>query len=773
MIPLTDAFFEDEIREGFYVPAEIKQCWGAEITVLNEIDRVCKKHGLSYFAAWGTLLGTVRHSNIIPWDDDLDITMRRADYEKFMEVWKDEMPEGFDVICIRTQPEHIYFLSNVVGKSRICFEKEHLTRFHGFPYISGVDIFVLDNMARNPEEEMRRMRIAEYIIQTADRMYANTLSKGEIEEAFSNIERWCNIHLLRNLRGIEMRRYLYSVAEKWFAAVVEKDSDRVTQIMPCGIDGRGYEFSAEEFENPVYIPFETGTMPVSVHYGKTVSKSYKDYMKVYKELSGHDYPFFEKQREDLQKVLDFDLPEFKASKPEILNRPQVNNSQSYKVTILKALDELKDMCRNAADVAAIQQLAIEIGTFTEEVKGEGYITVTYMEELCELAYEYSQTAKEMNSERSDIAKKMHNVVAAAQDIVKTRKEVVFLPFKPDYWCAFEHEYKKAMADPDMDVYVVPIPYYYKNYDGELRNKQYDLSAYPEDLDVRDCSEFDFVLHCADVIYIQNPYDEFNSSITVPPFFYSRSIRECTNTLVYIPWFKTDEFDITDSRSYKNMRYYCQMPGVVYADEVLLQSVNIRNMYIERLCEYLGEDTRSIWEDKIKVLDMDSENENNMDESGERTLLYSPDFSYMLENEKVAMKTIRRTVAAMRDMPENKDAVIIWHEQPLIAFELIKRSPQLFEQYEKVRAELADEADVRFDSPYRIYSDTLKSDEDKVAGITEKTYDDGTANGFDYMQYRKHIVELAKRCDAYYGDPGVLAHFCNNEGKPVTYQTYEA
>ena len=40
-------FFDDEVREGFYVPGIMKRCWAASIEVLGEIDRVCKKHNIA------------------------------------------------------------------------------------------------------------------------------------------------------------------------------------------------------------------------------------------------------------------------------------------------------------------------------------------------------------------------------------------------------------------------------------------------------------------------------------------------------------------------------------------------------------------------------------------------------------------------------------------------------------------------------------------------------------------------------------------------------
>ena len=49
----------------------------------------------------------------------------------------------------------------------------------------------------------------------------------------------------------------------------------------------------------------------------------------------------------------------------------------------------------------------------------------------------------------------------------TRKEILFLPFKASAWNSMEPAWKAAMADPDWDVYVIPIPWYYRNIDGSL------------------------------------------------------------------------------------------------------------------------------------------------------------------------------------------------------------------------------------------------------------------------------------------------------------------
>lgn len=75
-----------------------------EYEILLEVDRICKKEGIQYFLACGTLLGAVRNQGFIPWDDDLDICMKYADYLRFQEVCKTELNEKFFLQTEETDP---------------------------------------------------------------------------------------------------------------------------------------------------------------------------------------------------------------------------------------------------------------------------------------------------------------------------------------------------------------------------------------------------------------------------------------------------------------------------------------------------------------------------------------------------------------------------------------------------------------------------------------------------------------------------------------------
>ena len=147
-----DSYFEDEVRDGFYVASVIKRIWAAQLEVLEDIDKVCKKHHIRYFAEWGTLLGAVRHKGFIPWDDDLDIGMLREDYEKFKKVAQRELPSVYGILNFENMQyddETHDYMTRVYSGRQIRIDAEYLNKFHGSPFVVGVDVFPLDYLSGN------------------------------------------------------------------------------------------------------------------------------------------------------------------------------------------------------------------------------------------------------------------------------------------------------------------------------------------------------------------------------------------------------------------------------------------------------------------------------------------------------------------------------------------------------------------------------------------------------------------------------------------------
>ena len=96
------------------------------------------------------------------------------------------------------------------------------------------------------------------------------------------------------------------------------------------------------------------------------------------------------------------------------------------------------------------------------------------------------------------------------------------------------------------------------------------------------NDYDFKAHHPDVIFIHNPYDEWNHVTSVHPFFYSKNLKRFTDKLVYIPYFVHQNGKVKEE--------YCVLPGTVYTDLVVLQSEEVREKYIKFFSEALNEST---------------------------------------------------------------------------------------------------------------------------------------------------------------------------------------
>ncbi len=75
--------------------------------ILDEFAKICDENGLTYYIIAGTLIGAVRHKGPIPWDDDVDVSMPRADAEKFKQLMLAQPEDApYHIQCIETEPNY-------------------------------------------------------------------------------------------------------------------------------------------------------------------------------------------------------------------------------------------------------------------------------------------------------------------------------------------------------------------------------------------------------------------------------------------------------------------------------------------------------------------------------------------------------------------------------------------------------------------------------------------------------------------------------------------
>ena len=660
---MNPEFYEDEVIEGFYVPSMLKKAWGVQMDVLKETDNICRRHNIPYFADWGTLLATIRHSGYIPWDDDLDISMRRRDYERFLRYAETELPEGFKVMHYKNHPGHLFFVARIVGKPRICFEKEHLTRFHGFPYIAGIDLFVLDNACKDRDREYLKSKKAEFVLTVADNIAENRTSGSEAEQQLRECEKYTGHTIDRSLKGEDLRVRMYELVEGLFASIPDDESDALVQMMPFGMYGNKLYIPKEYYRDTVRLPYMDTTMPVPLCFDAVMRAKFGNYMEIHKAWSGHDYPFFYGQHEQLLATLDFEYPAYRPKAEDIVNIPhRLGGIKERSEEFLGIIKERSEAVLGGNREAAIelQRLAIEFGTFIESVYGEGFPVVTVLEELCELLYRLCNQER-VPDEYRDTVRKLEDSICSN---IQNRHDIVFMPFAAKHWKYMEPLYNRYSREKELHIHVVPIPYYYKAYDGVFTDEVFGPEGYPAGLCTEDYTSFDLEGMHPDKIVIQNPFDEWNTVMSTDPAFYSKNIRKFTDELVYVPFFVTDDFSKESGRDYINMDHYVCMPGVINADTVILGSDVIKDTYIEKIMEFVNTDNEEVKEvlEKKMIVDpkavfTDADKSRKMAEGDKKTILFYTSISSLAEKGIKAVEKIERTLDIFA---ENEDSIrVIW------------------------------------------------------------------------------------------------------------------
>lgn len=139
-----------------------------QIQMMSELQKIFREENLTYFAIGGTALGAVRHEGFIPWDDDIDIAMPRADYERFLQL-QNKLPSHLFIQHFYTESEYPLYFAKVRDKNTLFIEKSKTNRNinHGifidvFPWDNVLEIDNDKNEIKNLSHKLRRISMTEY-----------------------------------------------------------------------------------------------------------------------------------------------------------------------------------------------------------------------------------------------------------------------------------------------------------------------------------------------------------------------------------------------------------------------------------------------------------------------------------------------------------------------------------------------------------------------------------------------------------------------------------
>lgn len=760
-------YFDDEIREGFYVSGLMKRMWAAQLEVYLDVVEVCRKYHLRWFADYGTLLGAVRHGGYIPWDDDFDICMLRDDYMKFIEVAEKELPSNYLIKNCHTTKDD--FLTRIDNSRIPCFDDDFLKKYHECYLIAGIDIFPLDYMAPEGKEQEAHKFLLQAILSFRECLKDDRLDREQLDEMLLQLEQLSGMRFDRNA---DLVMQVYQASE---AVCAVYGPEKATKVMlaPIWASSGNKTYPISCFRQSIQLPFEGLEIPVSAEYDTMLYIEYRNYMEIRKGGASHEYPCFREQEEfcienipDYKFLYKYDPEDLKEIKRLPSNKPG-KRAVRFAELMGKAHQQIAStVLRGDFDKAfqlleTCQKGAINMGTMLEEGYGEGFISVGILEEYCEKLYQLSvrfNTCDDVHAAATTGCKELDSVIAAFEDSVRTnihdKKEVVIIPYRASTWSTIEHVWETCKQDDACNVYVILPPYYERNGAGGFGAMHDESGELPDYVEVMPYDAYDFEERHPDIIYFQNPYDGCNYTTSVHPFFYSKNLKQYTEKLIYMPWFTMDEIDLQNGKVYQTMQYFCTVPGLFHADEVILSSEGTRRAYIERLTEFAGAATRALWEDKIKAGGISDEVLISGQVTQKRKIVFDKlpaAWKRILADERGGCKKLvvyNVTTQAFSQGGKNAIAKI---EKTIQFFEKHRDRFVLMWRNNSAALDMLSKGDKRLSTAYTTILDSFKA---AGWGIFD-----------DILTYK----EEAYLADAYYGDAGYEARFFETLGKPVMIQ----
>ena len=236
-----------------------------ELEILVEFDRICRKNGLKYSLAFGTLIGAVRHNGFIPWDDDIDIVMPRDDYEKLRSLWISESSPKY---LIQDYREDIYYPNNFmkIRKDNTAYiqgKSEFKANYHTGIFI---DIFPMDRLA--PKGSKRKKQFFAFVLNL---LYSRGHKSGK-KGVFSLVE---SLLLLPPRKAyLALRKATENYYRRW-------NTDSSSQLISaCTYDFCSMYFDHDLFDSIIELPFEGYNFFCTSKYDEFLRKCYGDYMKL-------------------------------------------------------------------------------------------------------------------------------------------------------------------------------------------------------------------------------------------------------------------------------------------------------------------------------------------------------------------------------------------------------------------------------------------------------------------------------------------------------------
>lgn len=266
---------EDEVICDFLVPARQKRVNAVYIDLMQEFGRLCEKHGITWWLYAGGLIGAVRHKGFIPWDDDIDLMMPRADFDRLQAMTNEQFgaKEPYFLQNTTTEPACINALIRFRRSDTTDIRPEDLDliRARGMtepPYNMGLNlaIFPLDSVPKSELARKLQQKTAYFLWG----VFYRTRSPEE-GKPVKNLLCRAACKIIGEANTMKLTHSLYRAPRR-----VRDELQSYDGLYPGG----RLRWTKGAFSDTVWLPFEDIMVPAPVGYDEFLREFYGDYMQL-------------------------------------------------------------------------------------------------------------------------------------------------------------------------------------------------------------------------------------------------------------------------------------------------------------------------------------------------------------------------------------------------------------------------------------------------------------------------------------------------------------